>query len=123
MSSFRTYILTVKRKAEGYYDTDGFYKLSGSDSQFTITASVQPITGAEMKLLPENRREEEMLKIYTDSSLRTTEQLNEFNSDIVVINNIDYEVVKSFTWQNNVINHNKYILARRVTNDNIPPVA
>ena len=62
MSSFRKHTLTVKRRASGDYDSSGFFKVSGPNTEFTISASVQPMTGSEMLLLPENRRELETKK-------------------------------------------------------------
>lgn len=125
MSSFRR-TLTVRRRADGNYNQDdnaGFFEVEGEETTFTIEASVQPLSGSDIRLLPENRREEELTKIYTDSELRASEKGSAGNCDIVVIKGRDYEVVTEFPWENNVINHFKYILSRRTTNDVVPPEA
>lgn len=119
MSSFRR-PFTVKRRASGSYDqtTDiGFFKTSGEDTEFTIMASLQPVTGSDIKLLPENRREEELTKIYTDTELFGAIKGSDGNCDIVIINGDEYEVVKTLPWQNNVISHHKVFLSKRTTND------
>jgi hypothetical protein len=121
MSSFRQHTLTVKRRASGDYDASGFFKVSGSDTEFTITASVQPMTGSEMLLLPENRRELETKKIYTSTELYGIEKGNGVNADIVIIDGDEFEVVRIYPYKNNVINHYKIFVAKRTTNDSVPP--
>lgn len=123
MSSFRR-TLTVRRRADGNYNQDdnaGFFEVEGEETTFTIQASVQPLSGSDIRLLPENRREEELLRIYTDTQLKAAEKGSAGNCDIVEIGGIDYEVTNLFPWQNNAINHYKYILAKRTTNDSVPP--
>ena len=121
MSSFRQHTLTVKRRASGDYDALGFFKVSGSDTEFTITASVQPMTGSEILLLPENRRELETKKIYTSTELYGIEKGNGVNADIVIIDGDEFEVVRIYPYKNNVINHYKIFVAKRTTNDSVPP--
>ena len=120
MSSFRK-LLTVKRRSEGAYNNSGFYNVQGTDTTLTITASIQPVSGSDLVLLPENRREKEALKLYTNTLLISAEKGNLRNCDIVTISGFDYEVVKVFPWKNNVIPHYKVVVAKRTTNDPIPP--
>jgi len=121
MSSFRKHTLTVKRRASGDYDAAGFFKVSGPDTEFTITASVQPMTGSEMLLLPENRRELETKKIFTSTELYGIEKGKGVNADIIIIDGNEFEVVRVYPWKNNVINHYKIFVAKRTTNDSVPP--
>ena len=116
MSSFRQ-SLSVRRKAEGAYNDAGFYEVVGSDTMLSITASIQPISGSDLVLLPENRREEELIKLYTDTLLIGAIKGSSTNCDIVIIDGLDYEVVKVFPWKNNVIPHYKVFVAKRTTND------
>lgn len=122
MSSFRQPLI-VKRRAEGSYNDAGFYEVEGADTEVPILASIQPVSGSDLVLLPENRREEELLKLYTDTLLIGAEKGNSTNCDIVTIDGFDYEVVKVFPWKNNVIPHYKVVVAKRTTNDPVPPVA
>jgi len=121
MSGFRKHTLTVKRRALGDYDSAGFFKVTGSDTEFTITASVQLMTGSEMLLLPEGKRELETKKIYTSTELYGIEKGNGVNADIVDIDGDEFEVARVYSWKNNVINHYKIFVAKRTTNDSVPP--
>lgn len=121
MSSFRR-SFTVRRAATGAYNDAGFFEVSAEPTEITIEASLQPVSGSDIALLPENRREEELLKIYTDTLLIGATKGSDDNCDIVEVNGIDYEVVKVFPWQNSVISHYKVMLAKRTTNDSLPPV-
>ena len=123
MSNFRKTI-TVKRAGSGSYDQSedvGFFKKNSLDSNFSIQASVQPATGSDTKLLPENRREDEAFKLFTSTELFPAEKGNSGNADVVVLNGSDYEVVKVLPWQNSVIPHYKVFVAKRTTNDSYPP--
>lgn len=120
MSSFRRPLI-VTRKPLGFYDVDGFYKVLDDDITFEITASVQQISGSELASLPENRRELHTLKIYTDADLISIEQGVNNNPDLIAIDGALYEVYKKFSWKNDVINHYKYFLSKRTTNDAFPP--
>lgn len=122
MSSFRRPFI-VRRRAVGEYDqtTDvGFFKTTAEDTTFTVKASLQPVKGNEMALLPENRRDNSLLKMYTDTELFTSEKGSSGNADIVQINGDDYEVVQCLPWLNGVINHYKVFVAKRTTNDAEP---
>jgi hypothetical protein len=119
MSSFRR-TLTVTRRAAGSYDqsTDvGFFTTEGEDVTLSIKASVQNINGSDMKLLPENRREEEILKLYTSTELAGAIKGSGANADIVAIDGSNYEVIKTLPWKNGVINHYKVFVAKLTTND------
>lgn len=122
MSSFRKSLAVRRRAAGDYSEVTGLFEISDVDSTFIIEASIQPTSGSDMKLLPENRREEEILKLYTDTELFGAIKGSPGNADIVEINGQDYEVVKTFPWQNNVINNYKIFVAKRTTNDNYPSV-
>lgn len=116
MSGLRKIDLLVKRKGFGIYD-NGIWIQYSPDTEFTIKASVQPLSGSDLRLLPENRREEEILKIYTSTELVGSNKGQPFNPDIVIINGKPYEVFNGFNWQNGIINHYKYFLSKRTTND------
>lgn len=121
MSSFRR-AFTVKRKSGGSYNAAGFFEASGADTTLEIQASLQPVTGSDMKLLPENRREEEISKMYTDTQLIGIIKGSGVNPDLVVIDGDDHEVIRVLPWRNSVINHYKVFVAKRVTNDPVPPI-
>jgi hypothetical protein len=106
---------TVKRFTGGGYDASGFYN-EGTESQFPIKCSVQNPKGQEMMLLDENRRDTAVFRIYADTQLFTASKSSQ-NPDRVVLDDGDYEVVKVMPWQNNIINHYKYLISKVVSND------
>lgn len=119
MSSFRGKTLNIRRRAMGAYNISGFFEITDPRTVFTITASVQPLTGDETLLLPENLRERDSKKIYTSTELFGVKKGSNKEPDIVLIGSVEYNVVKVFVWQNNVVNHYKVILAKRTTNDTV----
>lgn len=114
MSSFRKSI-TVKRTDGGYYNVDGVWQ-KGTETQFSIQASVQPTTGEDMMLLPENRREVSSFKIFTDTKLFTSKKGSDREPDILVVDGEDYETIIVYRWQNDIINHWKAIISKKVSN-------
>lgn len=106
--------LLVKRRGQGSYQA-GVYQ-NGNIVTISILASVQPLNEKETLLLPENRREQNSYKLFTSSQLFAT-QKGGVNADFVVINGIDYEVMKVMPWQNSIINHYKVIVSKKTTND------
>lgn len=119
MNSFRKEF-TVIRKATGSYDQAtevGFFKTTGPDLTFKIKASKQPVKGSEMAQLPENRRENSLFKMFTDTELFTAEKGSSGNADIIKIDGDDYEVVQCLPWLNGVFNHYKIFVSKRTTND------
>lgn len=62
--------LTVRRKATGTF-TNGRYTPAATETTVTITnASVQPLGGRELLLLPEGFRTRQALKVYSPELLR-----------------------------------------------------
>lgn len=108
MSSFRS-PFTITRKSAGSY-VNGKW-VEGSTSTFTIQASVQPLRGEEIQLLPEGRRNSQAVRIYTDTQLyvKTDEQTN---PDKLTAFGESYEVLSVEPWQSNVINHYKCIAVK-----------
>jgi len=109
MSSFRKPFV-VKREITGSWINGRWAKDPDTPPDtFEIMASVQPLSGSEneLKSVPEGRRQSKGYKLYTDTKLNTS---GENCPDIVVINGEDYELFNFGSWQNNVINHYRYIV-------------
>lgn len=100
---FRT-VFIVMRKTAGSY-INGLW-VEGTRSTFEIQASVQPLTGKEMEMLPEGRRNSQAVKIYTRTMLNT---VNDANPDILLAFGSQFEIQTVEPWQSNVINHFKCI--------------
>ena len=112
MSSFRE-ALTCQRSQGGTWNR-GFYDPGDSD-EFTIYASVQPISGKELRILPEGRRETATYTLYTDTKMN--EQGSAQLPDVVTIDGEIYEVIKVFPWQNTALAHYKVIVGKPTAHD------
>lgn len=106
--------VAVISKTEGAY-VNGFW-IEGSEVTTTIKASVQPISGKDVELLPEGKRLNESFKLFTDSELKVSIEGTNQNGDIISIYESLYEVVGREIWQNNIINHRAYLISR-IKND------
>lgn len=87
------------------------------NSPFIInaTASVQPVKGKEVLLVPEGRRDREVLKMYTSTEIMgvTTQNPDQIQILKSPFYPTVYEVVLIDEWENNsnfnIVNHYKYI--------------
>ena len=66
----------------------------------TITASIQPLTGEEMLMLPEARREREIYKMFTSYPVQT---VGTENPDQVMFFNKVFEIYEVKPWQNTIV--------------------
>lgn len=107
MSSFRS-PFTLKRKSTPDTYVNGKL-VAGAVTTSTIQASVQPLRGQEMLLLPEARRTSQAVWVYTDTQLRVANTVTGYNADIVTAFGSDFEIFSCEPWQSNVINHYKAI--------------
>lgn len=106
MNSFRRQ-LTIYRKAVGTV-VDGIFT-EGAPTSDVILASVQALKPEDIQQLPEGRRNSKLFFIFTDTRLNL---VTSANPDIVVVDSENYEVDKEEVWQNNVINHYKYLIVK-----------
>jgi len=108
----------IPRRTLTYYrDPGGGSFIDGTWNQpalisASFTASIQPVKPQEMLLLPEARRNEETLKLYTSTALRTADEQNNLNADQVEIDGARYEVLSVATWGNDIIPHYKALVVR-----------
>ncbi len=77
----------------------------------TVRASVQPMNGEDVQLLPEGNRHADMLKLYTKSELRTADQHAGTPADRVVIDGKTYEVKESARYRTHQ-RHYRAVVAR-----------
>lgn len=104
--------LLISRKELTAYNLTGGQYTKGrwvgvTPNQFTFKASVQPMVGRELEMLPEGRRHSQSYFLFTDSLLQTVEGQN---PDIVIIDNEQHEVFQRQNWQNKIIQHYRYIV-------------
>ena len=77
---------------------------------FTIHSSVQPAKNNEIQSLPEGRREREAYTLYSSDDLVSLKESK--NPDQVLLYGDWYEVTSKQKWNNNIINHNKYVVTK-----------
>lgn len=100
---------TVTRRAAGAY-ASGIWA-DGSTSTFSITAHVQPVTGRDLKTLPEGQRAEDSRIVYTTTELRATAG----GPDSISIGGEAYEVTRVETWSGLGGTHYRAIVHRQAT--------
>lgn len=118
MSSFRRPVQVIRR-GEGQW-VDGRWVAGGDEAPITIMASVQPATLSDydtLQALPEGRRVEAMVRIYTDAVLNVA-GADGTNGDRVVWPHGPrpgkYLVRAVSPWQSGVISHYRYLAVLEV---------
>ena len=100
----------ITRTSAGSY-VDGLF-VAGSPSTITIQASVQPATGEDVKVLPEGRRLDDYVKVYTDADLQVLEEVTGLQPDKLAWRGHTYECISADVRQMSVINHFRYIFSK-----------
>lgn len=90
----------------------GKYEPDPSPLEITINASLQPVTGEELKQLPEGRRTDQTYKLYSSVQFKTLKEGIGQQPDYTIIDGFVFEVIMSQRWGNDVINHYKAIIAK-----------
>jgi hypothetical protein len=88
--------LTVTRYAAGDW-VDGRY-LDASTATVTAQASVQPIRGRELLMLPEGWRTREPVQVYTETELLTVDEAAGTKPDQFAFGGRTYEVHRVEAW-------------------------
>lgn len=95
--------VTLKRPAtaQGYYNDDGDWVEATIpvEDHVVIYGNIQPLSGDDIKLLPEAFKDSETLWFYTKTPLKTVDEYNETVADILVIDGYDHKVHKSSNWR------------------------
>lgn len=90
----------------------GGFKVDGAETSFTIRASIQPVRPSDLETLPEGRRDgKNAFRLYTNSTLQVVNK-GDMKPDQAELFGERYEVIGHAPWQNNVINHHKYIVMK-----------
>ena len=109
--SFRS-TFTVIRRAAGNY-VDGIW-VEGDPTEMEIKASAQPLRPEQVNLLPEGRRTDQAFKIYTDTELLVASSEDAQNSDLIVIESENFEIIAVAPFKSDVINHYRAIAVKPV---------
>lgn len=112
------YPVTIQRRAPGAWVAGRW--VAGDDGPTeTIQATVQPATLSdydELQPLPEGRRIERMVRVYTASILTIAANDNTASGDLLLwpegLGAEPYEFVWCSPWQSHVIPHYRYLAAK-----------
>ncbi len=85
---------TVYRAIQGDY-VKGVYT-DGSMSEVTIIANIQPVTGDDLKTLPEGQHADAVRVLFTETELNTRE--SGFEPDQVGVDGLLWEVISVEKW-------------------------
>ena len=112
----------VKRKVseDGYYNNDGDWIASQDIVEVNCKGNTQPYIKGSVKngtqiALPEGIRLTDTRILYTTYKLRTSDDVEWNESDIVMIDGHEYEVFMTMDWSQQLAHtsHYEYIIIRR----------
>lgn len=85
--------------------------VAGGTSTFSIAASIQPVTGRDLRDLPEGRHADEMRIVFCEAELFTVQPGND--SDLIAYRSETWEVIRSEFWEHWGTSHCRAMIARR----------
>jgi hypothetical protein len=102
--------ITIKRITGSF--TNGAW--SETLTTGTIHGSVQPLTSKQLETLPEGYRDARGYTVYGDinEAMLTSAEVNSKTPDVVTIDSVDYQVVKTLKHRS-LIKHYEYIVLKR----------
>ena len=112
----------VKRKVseDGYYNNDGDWVASKDIVAINCKGNIQPYIKGSVKngtqiVLPEGIRLTDTRILFTVAKLRTSDDVDWTEADIVMIDGHEYEVFMTMDWSEQLAHtsHYEYIIIRR----------
>lgn len=112
----------VKRKVseDGYYNNDGDWVASQDIVAINCKGNIQPYIKGSVKngtqiVLPEGIRLTDTRILFTVAKLRTSDDVDWTEADIVMIDGHEYEVFMTMDWSEQLAHtsHYEYIIIRR----------
>jgi hypothetical protein len=110
MSLFNLKTFTVYPQNAGSYTLGRWVDTAGTS--YTITGTSQPASPKEVQTLPEGRRLNSVLRLYTASDLNVLTSTR--SPDQVLVDGTRYEVFKKDIRNQGLISHYKYLLTEVV---------
>jgi hypothetical protein len=101
----------TRRRYAAYTTNSLGERVRGAHMDLAISASVQPLNGRELQLLPELARAGDSRKAYTETELRTDEQHAGLPADELIVDGITFKVL-AVERQVAIIPHYKATLMR-----------
>lgn len=104
LSHFKTGTYTRSRYTAGVY-TDGVW-VQGAATVTTVDASIQPLTGKDLEMLPEGWSTSTAMKVYTRGDIAV--------DDILTVDSESWRVITkmSYPGHSGLLGHTKAIIAR-----------
>jgi hypothetical protein len=96
IAAFSTGTYSVTRRAAGSLSLGSY--VPGATTTFSIDASIQPVSGRDVKAAPEGRRVEELRVVYTLTELLAMQPGAHGIGDVVTYKGETWEVIKSEQW-------------------------
>lgn len=87
----------TRAKQGGTWGDDGRFK-KGSSKVFDIEASIQPLSGNMIKLLPEHRRNSESIIIFSEERLFASDEKSQRAADVIEYDGKCFEVFNVKKW-------------------------
>jgi len=112
MSAFSVFRkdLLIKSVTGAEYNDAGDW-VGSVEAETTIQASRQPSSPSDLNSVPENRRQSRAYTIFTDTELSP---VGSQNPDKAVIDGDEYEIHSINKWNNDLLNHFKYVIVKVV---------
>lgn len=97
IGSFKTHTdLLVTRRGDGSY-TDGLF-VEGAESTFPIDAVITPVTGKELRQLPEAYHQMSVYTVITETQLKAQDTTTQSEGDRMTIAGLEHTVFKVEDW-------------------------
>lgn len=107
-------VLRASSGYEGYDDGDGnWIPANQSTNQFTAKGSIQPVTGNDIRLLPEAYKTTALYKIFTKTKLKSVDQFNNKQADTIIIDGEEFQVQIVENWRQLNTKHYKVFVGRK----------
>jgi hypothetical protein len=102
---------TILRQCkEGTY-INGRWTPTEAEKEIQIIASIQPMDGKTLQMLPEGERTAEMRKLFTTTKLLTVQEVGQKNADTILVDGCCWEVQRVEQWDP-LLGHYKAIISR-----------
>ncbi len=104
--------VTLRRPTEPTAVVENEY-VPAATADTTIKASMQPASHNTLLSLPEGERTRGPMDIITLDELRTADYTTKTEADIIIFNDIEYEIRDTAPWQYANLAHHEYVGLRR----------
>lgn len=98
--------INVRRITGGY--VNGIWTENAPVSE-TFQGSVQPVTGKDLDTVEVGREDRGKVKVYSSTPLSVSIEGEEYSGDVVIWQDKEWELIQAMDFQNDLINHYKYI--------------